>query len=76
MRKTEDPHITMTVGKKYVTRCGGKIECSVIADDVAICVYLETSEGHTVLTGKSSKWNLNGEWSQYPGGIHDVTKEV
>ena len=66
----------LEVGKKYVTKSSNVVRCVAKVDGKCICRYTKVIEGHEGLMDKAQNWAENGEWSQYPGGIHDIVGEL
>jgi hypothetical protein len=69
-------------GKKYETKSKNVVKCLAVQKDkagkeFALCAYEKIgAEGHESLINAAHKWDLDGKWLQFPGGIHDIVKEV
>lgn len=63
---------------KYLTKSGNEVTCTAVqANGVAECVYTKIGcKGHESLAGRKHEWSLDGKWVKYPGGIHDIEKEL
>ena len=73
------------VGKKYVSRAGNVVhivEKDIVNDDQNIPMkifrgyFQQTAKGQENLRGKIHKFFDDGRWYSYPGGVHDLMKEL
>lgn len=69
--------MTLQVGHHYLTKSGNIVRCTFnFENGTYLGHYENTIEGHEALKGTNQKWQENGDWNAYPGGIHDIIKAV
>ena len=66
----------LEVGQEYLTKSGNVVRCVAKVDKRTICRYTKVIEGHESLMEEAQNWRENGEWLQYPGGIHDIVEAL